>query len=109
VHRRLPTLPGPDIAVPGVVAARRFFVSGKVQGVFYRASTVRVAEQFKLRGFTRNLPDGRVEVLAVGDVASLAALLNWLQQGPPLSKVTEVTEQAEDPTQYPDIRDFRTA
>lgn len=94
--------------MPGVVAARRFFVSGKVQGVFYRASTVRVAEQFKLRGFARNLPDGRVEVLALGDASSLEALLNWLRQGPPLARVTAVTEQVEDPAQYPDVGAFRT-
>lgn len=92
-----------------MVTARRFFVSGKVQGVFYRASTVRVAEQLKLRGFARNRPDGRVEVLAVGDPASLEALLNWLRQGPPLARVTDVTEQVEDPVRYADVRDFRTA
>lgn len=94
--------------MPGVVAARRFFVSGKVQGVFYRASTVRVAEQFKLRGFARNLADGRVEVLALGDTGSLAALLDWLRRGPPLARVTDVTEQVEDPAEYPDVGDFRT-
>ena len=93
--------------MPGVVAARRFFVSGKVQGVFYRASTVRVAEQFKLRGFARNLPDGRVEVLALGDTEPLAALLEWLRKGPPLPRVTDVTEQVEDPAEYPDVGDFR--
>lgn len=91
------------------MAARRFFVSGKVQGVFYRASTVRVAEQLKLRGFARNLPDGRVEVLALGDAASLDALLKWLRQGPPLARVTEVSEQLEDSAEYSDVRDFRTA
>lgn len=90
-----------------MVAARRFFVSGKVQGVFYRASTVRVAEQFKLRGFARNLADGRVEVLALGDTGSLEELRDWLRQGPPLARVTDVTEQVEDPAEYPDVGDFR--
>ena len=41
-------------------------VSGKVQGVFFRASTARQAEQLQLRGWAKNLPDGRVEVLALG-------------------------------------------
>lgn len=91
-----------------VVAARRFVVSGKVQGVFFRASTVRIAEQLKLRGFARNLPDGRVEILALGDTASLEALAAWLWTGPPLARVTDVGEQREEPAQYAEVRDFRT-
>jgi acylphosphatase len=90
------------------LAARRFVVSGKVQGVFFRASTVRIAGQLKLRGFARNLPDGRVEVLAVGDAASLEALTAWLQTGPPLARVTGVTGQDEDVGRYTDLVDFRT-
>lgn len=90
-----------------VVAARRFVVSGKVQGVFFRASTVRVAEQLKLRGFARNLPDGRVEVLALGDAASLEALAGWLWKGPPLARVTGVVGHDEDVGRYADVVDFR--
>jgi len=93
--------------VTALVRARRFVVSGKVQGVFFRASTVRIAEQFKLRGFARNLPDGRVEVLALGDAGSLEALAGWLRQGPPLARVTDVTEQVEEPSQYAGVLDFR--
>jgi acylphosphatase len=94
--------------VTAVVAARRFVVSGKVQGVFFRASTVRVAEQLKLRGFARNLPDGRVEVLALGDTAALEALAGWLWKGPPLASVTGVSGQDEDGGRYADLVDFRT-
>lgn len=90
------------------LVARRFVVSGKVQGVFFRASTARMAEQLGLRGYARNLPDGRVEVLALGGAASLAALSGWLWQGPPRARVTEVTEQEEDVGRYPDTVDFRT-
>jgi acylphosphatase len=94
--------------VTAVVAARRFVVSGKVQGVFFRASTVRIAEQLKLRGFVRNLPDGRVEVLALGDNAALEALARWLRDGPPRANVTAVTGQEEDVGRYADLVDFRT-
>ena len=88
--------------------ARRYVVSGKVQGVFFRASTARMAEQLGLRGYARNLPDGGVEVLALGGAASLAALTAWLQRGPPLASVTRVTEQDEDAGRYADLVEFRT-
>lgn len=90
------------------LAARRFVVTGKVQGVFFRASTVRVAEKLGLRGFARNLPDGRVEVVALGDASSLGKLAAWLRQGPALARVTDVTGQDEDVTRYADVMDFRT-
>jgi acylphosphatase len=93
----------------GEVTARRFVVTGKVQGVFFRASTVRVAEKLGLRGLARNLPDGRVEVLALGDAMSLGTLAAWLRRGPVLARVTDVTEQDEDATQYADVRDFQSA
>lgn len=89
------------------LAARRFHVSGKVQGVFFRASTVRTAEQLGLRGYARNLPDGRVEVLAVGAATALEALAGWLQQGPPLANVTEVVAAVEAVDDCSGFRDFR--
>ena len=69
---------------------RRSFVSGKVQGVFYRATCVRKAETLGLRGYARNLPDGRVEVLACGEPAAVEQLIAWLWEGSPASKVTGV-------------------
>ncbi len=103
---------GPDSTAGShvtLVVARRFVVNGKVQGVFFRASTVRMAEQLGVRGFARNLPDGSVEVLALGDSASLVTLAGWLRKGPPLALVTSVTEQEEDAARYAGVRDFRTA
>ena len=91
------------------LAARRFVVTGKVQGVFFRASTVRIAEKLGLRGFARNLPDGRVEVLALGEPASLANLAEWLREGPPLASVSTVTEHVEDAARHAGVQDFRTA
>jgi acylphosphatase len=73
---------------------RRFLVSGRVQGVFFRASTVERGRALGLRGFARNLADGRVEVVAAGDGAALQALELWLRRGPPLASVASV--QVED-------------
>ena len=71
-------------------AAARFVVSGKVQGVFFRASTRAQAQRLGLRGYAKNLSDGRVEVLAVGAVDALEQLARWLQHGPPRAWVDAV-------------------
>ena len=65
-------------------------MSGRVQGVFYRASTRQRAQELGCRGYARNLSDGRVEVLAVGEPLAVHALIEWLRQGPPAAHVTEV-------------------
>lgn len=70
--------------------ARRCFVSGRVQGVFFRASTRERAQQLGCRGYARNLVDGRVEVLAVGEPAAVDALTEWLWRGPPAAQVADV-------------------
>jgi acylphosphatase len=73
-------------------------VSGRVQGVFFRASTRNRAVELGLDGWVRNLPDGSVEVLACGEQAALGALREWLHEGPPMAQVTGVRcEPAEDP------------
>lgn len=76
--------------------ARRCFVSGRVQGVFYRASTRQKAAELGCSGYARNLPDGRVEVLAVGESQAVQGLLDWLWRGSPASevKLVEVQELA---------------
>lgn len=66
-------------------------VSGTVQGVFFRASTKKEADKLGLSGWVRNLPDGRVEVLACGDRENVAHLQAWLQHGPKAATVTAVT------------------
>ena len=65
-------------------------MSGRVQGVFYRASARQRAQELGCRGYARNLADGRVEVLAVGEPAAVQALIEWLRQGPPAAHVTDV-------------------
>ena len=72
------------------IIARRCYVSGRVQGVFYRASTCERAQQLGCRGYARNLADGRVEVLAVGDQKAVDALIEWLWHGPPAAQVSDV-------------------
>lgn len=69
---------------------RRFVVSGKVQGVWFRASTRDQATALGLTGHARNLADGRVEVLACGSDEALDRLAAWLQHGPPLARVDRV-------------------
>jgi acylphosphatase len=83
-------------------------VSGQVQGVFFRASTARVAEQLQLLGWAKNLPDGRVEVLAFGEFAAVGQLGQWLQQGPPRARVDAVETSELDPENYRTLADFRT-
>jgi len=73
------------------VAAARFLVRGKVQGVWFRASTRDVAVQLGLRGYAKNLADGRVEVLAAGEATAIATLETWLRHGPPLARVEVLT------------------
>jgi acylphosphatase len=79
-------------------AAIRYLVAGRVQGVYYRAATVETAQRLSLRGWAKNLPDGRVEVVAAGPVAKLAELASWLWKGPPTARVESVqAEQWEGP------------
>jgi acylphosphatase len=78
--------------------ARRFLVSGRVQGVGFRYFVLREARALGVAGWVRNLADGRVEVLAAGDDAVLQALEGRLWQGPPHARVGAVeAEPAEAP------------
>jgi len=88
----------------GAVIARRYFVSGRVQGVGFRWFVERVATQLGLAGYTRNLGDGRVEVYAVGSAAKLNELNGYLWKGPLGARVANV-EEVEAPVQeYSDFR-----
>ena len=76
---------------------RRFLVSGRVQGVGFRAATQARAQELGLNGYTRNLPDGRVEVLACGPQPALAALESFLRRGPPHAQVSALEVSAAAP------------
>lgn len=73
--------------------ARRYFVSGIVQGVGFRYFTQDEAERLQLTGFVRNLRDGRVEVYAIGSDKNLARLRTLLERGPRGAMVQKVAEQ----------------
>lgn len=73
----------------------RCWVSGRVQGVYYRASAAEQAATLGLKGFARNLPDGRVELLICGRKEAVEKLIEWLWVGPSAARVLEVrTESA---------------
>ncbi|HEY0766989.1 MAG TPA: acylphosphatase [Steroidobacteraceae bacterium] len=76
-------------------------MSGRVQGVFYRATAARRAQDLAISGYVRNLADGRVEVLACGEEAAVLAFVNWLWIGSSASSVTavEVSDAAVDALQ----------
>lgn len=69
----------------------KFQVEGRVQGVWFRESTRRQAEQLDLCGYAINCPDGSVEVLACGEAGSIEVLAQWLQHGPPMANVKSVS------------------
>ena len=69
---------------------RQFTVRGRVQGVFFRASTRDVAVPMGLTGYANNMPDGSVEVLACGEQGAVSELQRWLSVGPPMATVSEV-------------------
>ena len=73
--------------------ARLYTIKGRVQGVFFRDSTRRVAESLGITGHAITLPDGDVEVLACGDLSSLDRLGEWLNSGPPHARVDDVVER----------------
>jgi len=68
----------------------RCLVAGRVQGVFYRATTRHEAQQRGITGYAKNLPDGRVEVVACGEPSAVDALCQWLREGPDNARVTGV-------------------
>jgi acylphosphatase len=88
----------------GPLSARRYFVSGRVQGVGFRYFVEWVASDLRLAGYTRNLADGRVEVYAVGPPDKLSELAGLLWKGPRMADVRSVEEH---PAQVIDYTDFR--
>lgn len=73
--------------------ARRYFVSGMVQGVGFRYFTQDAAEKLQVSGFVRNLRDGRVEVFAIGTAQQHAELRAMLERGPRFSNVSKVQDE----------------
>lgn len=81
-------------------AARRIRISGRVQGVYFRASTAERAIALAIRGHAENLADGSVLVLAAGETGALAQLIAWLRTGPPMARVDAVQVEDIDPAAF---------
>jgi acylphosphatase len=79
------------------VIRNRVLVSGRVQGVFFRDTLRRLAEQHSVAGWVRNLPDGRVEAVLEGLAEDVERLVEWVRHGPRRAVVVHVTVQAEPP------------
>ena len=77
-------------------------ISGRVQGVFFRAETQRAAKGFNLTGWVRNMADGRVEAVFEGEDINVDKMIAWCHIGPPAARVEEVLTKEE-----PCIGEFR--
>ncbi|MFX0013301.1 MAG: acylphosphatase [Promethearchaeota archaeon] len=79
----------------------RIYVTGRVQGVFFRVYTRNFARQLSIRGYVRNLPDGRVEIVAEGSEESLKKLAIWAKsEGSPHSQIQNTEEKWENIEEY---------
>jgi acylphosphatase len=83
------------------LVCRICWVSGRVQGVFYRGSAQVRARELGVVGYARNLADGRVEVLACGDLSRVDIFIDWLRIGPVGASVTEVEVTEHEPAERP--------
>ena len=78
------------------------YISGRVQGVFFRAETQRAAQGFNITGWVRNLADGRVEADLEGEDKNVDKMIAWCHKGPPAARIEEVLTKEE-----PFIGEFR--
>ena len=86
-----------DTATSDDRVRRRVFVSGRVQGVTYRASTRRTANELGVDGWVRNLDDGRVEAVFEGSGEAVDRVLEWCHDGPDRARVEDVSAEEEPP------------
>ncbi len=80
--------------------ARHVFLSGRVQGVWFRGWTCQEADALGITGWVRNRRDGRVEAMLVGDEAAVHEMLRRLRIGPPLAQVKDVDSRDEAPRRF---------
>jgi acylphosphatase len=89
------------------MSVKHILVSGSVQGVSFRYFTKQTAQELMIRGWVRNLADGRVEALIKGEPKDVDLFLEWIKKGPTLAKVSDVVvteltdEQIKDDLRYP--------
>ena len=72
------------------------FISGRVQNVFFRAETQEKAQELGVRGWVRNLPDGRVEAVFEGEKDKVEKMLDWAKKGPPSARVDGIDVKWEE-------------
>lgn len=84
-------------------SSRRFLITGRVQGVFFRTSARDVAVRLCLTGYAKNLPDGSVEVVACGQSDDIDKLAAWLREGPRMASVTSVVDEAVEIREFDDF------
>lgn len=77
---------------------RHVWVSGRVQGVWFRYHTQEAAQRLGVTGWVRNLPDGRVEAVFEGDESAVSAVVAWCRRGPSAARVSGVEVRVEEPT-----------
>lgn len=82
-------------------------VSGKVQGVFFRASAKQKADELGIKGTVTNLPDGRVYIEAQGSDDDMDSFQTWCRQGPPRAVVSDLQLQPADRKEFTDFRILR--
>ena len=87
----------------------RVTITGRVQGVWYRAWTVGEAKKLGVDGWVRNRADGTVEALMSGEASQVDALIAKCRKGPPLARVTDIAETPDDPPKEPGFHKMPTA
>ena len=75
-------------------------VSGRVQGVFFRANVKNKANELGLRGYAKNLPDGNVEVVAEGNESKLEEFIGFIKNGPGIAKVENIKIRHKEPENF---------
>jgi acylphosphatase len=85
----------------------RIIVSGKVQGVFYRATTKEVADKLGIKGIVKNLPDNNVEIKVTGHEEQLQRFIDWCKQGPSRAKVAAVISEEIPTEQFQEFKIIR--
>lgn len=91
------------------LALRHLHITGKVQGVAYRASMVAEATRLGVRGWVRNRLNGSVEAVIVGDGEAVARLIAWARRGPPAAVVSNVMVELAEAGDYADFQAIATA
>jgi len=86
---------GGDIEVEKAV---HLLISGRVQGVFYRYTAQKVALRLNVKGWIKNLPNGKVEALVIGSPSAVEAFIDWCHEGPPGAVVTDVVVEMVTPS-----------